>query len=71
MIILFYCIKVEHEIESYNFFTKVWDPPSTTLEVQKQSAESSGIFLKKLFFIRLLFMINSIIVNTFKDLNNI
>lgn len=39
-------MKVDHEIESYNFFTKVWDPPSKTREIQEQSVESSGIFLR-------------------------
>ncbi|KAE9526974.1 hypothetical protein AGLY_013622 [Aphis glycines] len=32
--------EVDHEIESYNFFTKVWDPPTRT-ETHEKSAESS------------------------------
>lgn len=39
---VYYLTKADHEIESYNFFTKVWDPPTKTKEVQEQSAESSG-----------------------------
>lgn len=48
--LLWFHIKVDHEIESYNFFTKVWEPsPSRPQEVQEQILESSGIFLFYLF----------------------
>jgi len=48
--LLFYYIKVDHEIESYNFFTKVWDPPTRT-ETHEKSAESSGNYLNYFYFI--------------------
>jgi len=35
-------MKVDHEIESYNFFTKVWDPPSKPDEIHEKLTESSG-----------------------------
>lgn len=43
-------MKVDHEIESYNFFTKVWDPPSKPGEIHEKSAESSGKCLNLFLF---------------------